>query len=102
MARGRKKILDNSQDSQDFQQKCMDIAMRNLQNIEVWLQHLGREDPFKAIQAWEKIAEFAHAKKSRDAGLPPKTEITVTFKPATKGIEAPLDEFIDITNAQKE
>ena len=97
MARGRKKSLVLSQDAETFQQKCMDIAMKNLSNIEVWLQHLGSQDPFKAIQAWEKIAEFAHAKKSRDAGLPQKTEITVNFKPATKEIEAPLDNFIDIT-----
>ena len=97
MARGRKKLQVLSQDTETFQQKCMDIAMKNLGNIETWLTHLGREDPFKAIQAWEKIAEFAHAKKSRDAGLPQKTEITVNFKPATKEIEAPLDNFIDIT-----
>jgi hypothetical protein len=97
MARGRKKSLVLSQDSESFQQKCMDIAMKNLSNIEVWLQHLGMEDPFKAIQAWEKIAEFAQAKKSRDAGMPQKTEITVNFKPATKEIEAPIDDYIDIT-----
>jgi len=102
MARGRKKIQELSQDSSTFQQRCMDIALRNLENIETWLQYLGREDPFKAIQAWEKIAEFAQAKKSRDAGLPQKTEVNVFFKPATKEIEAPIDNFIDITEAQNE
>lgn len=99
MARGRKKELILDSDGVQFQKECMRIAMQNLPNLEKWLSALGQENPFRAILAWEKIAEFAQAKKSRDAGIPQKTEININFKArrSQKEIDPPLDEYVDIT-----
>jgi hypothetical protein len=95
--RGRQKQLTKWEDL-NFQQECSRIVAQNIPNLEKWIEVLGRTDPDKAIKAVLSIAEFPHARKSKDAITAPRSNITVNLFPAeAKKITAPLDDFIDIT-----
>ena len=87
----------------DFEQECRRIALKQMPQIEAWLERLGKSDPAEAIKAWVQISEFAHAKKARDHKMPTGTTINILMEPAQrKKIEAPEDNFIDISENQKD
>lgn len=89
--------------SGDFHEECGRIVRDNLNNVELWLERLGREDPEAALKVWANIAEFAHSKKARDGGTPARQEINIMFQPATppKYLQEKEDKYIDITPKKK-
>jgi hypothetical protein len=81
----------------DIRQRCEDMAKKYLPQVDDAVNLLLATDPYKGILAWERIAEFAVAKKSKEALLPSNTNIVINLQPA----KAEDATYIDITG-QKE
>jgi hypothetical protein len=78
--------------------ECEAIARKHLKRVDDAIQMmLESPDPYRGVLAWERVAEFAVAKKSKEIPAPPATQITINMLPATREDS----QYIDITD-QKE
>ena len=77
-----------------IEQQCLEMAQDYLPQVKRAVGWLLDNDPYKGILAWERIAEFSVAKKSKQNDLPPNTNITINMLPATREDA----EYVDITN----
>lgn len=89
-----------------IQDECTRIAQKLMPKVEEAAEQLLDSDipdaKYKGILAWERIAEFSVAKKSKDNVLPNNTNIVINMTPARKQVEDTQDsEYIDISD-QKE
>jgi hypothetical protein len=81
----------------DIRQQCEEMAKKYLPKVDDAVNLLLATDPYKGVLAWERIAEFAVAKKSKEALLPSNTNIVINLQPA----KAEDATYIDLTG-QKE
>lgn len=78
--------------------ECEAIARKHLSRVDAAIEMmLESPDPYRGVLAWERVAEFAVAKKSKENALPPNTNITINMLPATQQDS----EYVDISK-QKE
>ena len=76
---------------------CDRIAKKYLPQVEHAVEWLLENDPYKGIMAWERIAEFSTAKKSKETMLPNNSNITINLTPA----KLEDSEYIDVTDQKK-
>ena len=95
MGRKLKQKLSGVDDAK-FDEQLRRVVMKNIGNIERWLDVLGENDPKAALRAWSDIAEYVQAKKPRDAKPPNTTNINIALVPAQKP-----ERYIDITPEMK-
>jgi len=81
----------------NIQDACLRMAQRFVPQVEGAVEWLLQNDPYKGVLAWERVAEFSVAKKSKQHELPSNTNITINMMPATREDA----EYIDITNQKK-
>lgn len=81
----------------EIRDRCEKMARKFLPQVETALDILFELDPYKGILAWERVAEFAVAKKSKEGLMLPTTNITVNLIPVEQSPKT-----IDITAHQKE
>jgi len=81
----------------DIKQECERMAQKYLPKVEDALDFLLENDHYKGIMAWERIAEFAIAKKSKENLIPANTTITINMVPAKTEDTG----YIDITDQKK-
>lgn len=90
-----------------IQDECNRIAQKLIPKVEEAAEQLlDSEIPdakYKGILAWERIAEFSVAKKSKDTAFLPNANIVINMTPAKRQVESSTEdsEYIDITE-QKE
>jgi uncharacterized Zn ribbon protein len=76
----------------EIRDSCEKIAKKFLPHVENALEVLMELDPYKGILAWERVAEFAVAKKSKENLLPQGTNIVINLVPVERS-----SNIIDIT-----
>jgi hypothetical protein len=79
----------------EIRDSCEKIAKKFLPHVENALETLMELDPYKGILAWERVAEFAVAKKSKENLLPAGTNIVINLVPVERASNA--SNMIDIT-----
>lgn len=84
-------------DNIDIKDRCLKMAQKYMPKVEIALNALLENDPYRGILAWERIAEFAVAKKSKEQLPPGNTNITINMVPAT----TQDSEYIDLSSQKK-
>lgn len=75
----------------EIRDSCEKMAKKFLPEVEDALQTLFELDPYKGILAWERVAEFAVAKKSKENLITPNANITINMIPATRDEPKTID-----------
>jgi hypothetical protein len=84
-------------DDKSFEDQLRRVVMKNMNNLEIWLDALGKTDPGRALKAWSEIAEYIHAKKPRDAKPADNRTININLIPASRDDG---NKFIDIPHQE--
>lgn len=81
----------------DIKDRCMKLSQKYLPKVEVALDWLLDNDPYKGILAWERITEFSVPKKNKEQQPLGSTNITINMVPAT----TEDSEYIDLSEQKK-
>lgn len=84
-------------DHVDIKDRCLKLSQKYLPKVEVALDWLLDNDPYKGILAWERITEFSVPKKNKEQQQIGNTNITINMVPAT----TEDSEYIDLSAQKK-
>ena len=77
-ASGRKKNVQNKA-TRDIKEAYKQLVENNLDNLTVWLNQIGEEDPFKAVNMLLALSEFVVPKLARTENKNENINTTVSF-----------------------